>query len=295
MKRKKVLIIAAMIASAFFVVTNCTPTSPDAGQNPRKKGSKSSSSASSSLKQAVPETKRPGGHRNRPLPFALAVGVVGQQSARPFGVWQKMGNDMRIIQDNLPGFGSSAPDDKGTLIFEDSFDRQEIGDDWRIGGGKYFIRNGSLTSDYAHNENIFLKKPLPRNVRIEFDAWSETDRLDFKVSLYDDGLEHESGYVALLGGWYNSTDALIRGREHDHESVARKTIPWIEGGRPKAGQKYKWTLIRKDSKLSWYLENKLYLEYDDPAPLYGEANKYFSVSNWESVIHLDNLKIYEIL
>ena len=269
-------------------LTACEPTSPEPVRRSRAK------KQTTAAKAGKPTGARPGGHRAQPLRFAIRPGKAGEVQQRPQGVWKAFGRDMRIFQDPAPGEGS-APPKGGTLLFSDDFNRAQLGDNWRNRGkGHYGISNGTLFSDMGHNENVFLVKPLPKDARIELDVMSETKRIDIKISLYDDGREHESGYVVLAGGWYNRSDLIVRGREHDHEAVVRQRVSFEPTGRWVAGKTYHWTIIRQGSKLSWYVNNKKYLEYDDPEPLWGPANRYLSISNWESRVHIDNLEIYDL-
>ncbi len=299
---RNVLVIVILLASLLSFSCDVKPTSPD---YTRPKHKKTTRTKSKKKKKAFMNPNRPGGHRKHPLKFAISPGKVGTKNERPYGVWQKFGRDLRLLQDPAPNEGTPPPKNEGKLLFEDDFERDTLGPNWRIGGGHYYISkskhcqrdgkpNRCLASDEAYNENVFLTKPLPKNVRIEFDTKSTSRRLDIKCSLFDDGKEHESGYVVLMGGWYNSLDLIARGREHDFESVCRSKTPWEEGGRWKPGKWYHWTIIRKDGKLYWYVDDKLYLVYDDPEPLYGEKNKYFSFSNWKSHVYFDNLKIYDL-
>jgi|GEM_PF-775953 len=286
----KTWIIIIVSCGLAFALLNCEPTSPD----PKKRAKRAKKSTAQTTPKKKKTSARPGGHRAKPLRFAIMPGKPGDVQQRPKGVWKKFGRDMRILQDPAPGEGS-APERTGTLMFSDDFNRAQLGDNWRIGGkGRYSIKDGKLYSDFGHNENVHLIKPLPRDARIELEIMSETSRIDAKISLYDDGKEHESGYVILAGGWHNRSDLILRGREHDHETVTRQRVPFEPTGRWVAGKTYKWTIIRKGSKLSWYVDNKKYLEYDDPEPLWSPVNKYLSISNWESKVHIDNIEVYDL-
>src|SRR6476659_4878725 len=74
-----------------------------------------------------------------------------------------------------------------TAEWKDSFDRGSIGGDYYKTGSGYDIVNGALSAKGAHNHPLWLRKKLPRDVRIEFDAWSNEERGDVKVEVFGDG------------------------------------------------------------------------------------------------------------
>ena len=54
--------------------------------------------------------------------------------------------------------------------FGDTFDRAELGNDWFNTGGPYRIENGELVFSKAHNHPLWLTRPLPDDVQIDFDV-----------------------------------------------------------------------------------------------------------------------------
>jgi hypothetical protein len=175
--------------------------------------------------------------------------------------------------------------------WSDDFERAELGDDYYVTGGEYAIEDGSLRAAKGYNHPLWLRKGLPRDVQIEFDAWAETPIGDIKVELYGDGRSSASdkgaytstGYVAVFGGWSNSKSILARGDEHGGQLAEDKTRRKVN-----PGQKYHWKLVRKGSLLEWYLDGELFLGYDDPSP---RARGSFAFANWEAATRFDNLVI----
>lgn len=173
----------------------------------------------------------------------------------------------------------------------DDFDRAELGADFYNSGGEYEIVDGSLRAEKSYNHPLWLRKRLPRDVQIEFDAWAETPIGDIKVELFGDGRSSagdkgaytSTGYVAVFGGWSNTKSILARGNEHggqlSQDPTRRKVTP---------GQKYHWKLVRKGSLVEWFLDGALFLSYDDPAP---RESGYFAFANWEAATRFDNLVI----
>jgi hypothetical protein len=142
---------------------------------------------------------------------------------------------------------------------------------------------------------LWLRKAIPRNVRIEFDAWSNEERGDLKVELFGDGISFDpdgggytaSGYEIIFGGWYNSKSIIARLDEHGDQQVQRADVKVI------AKQKYHWRLERSGNRLSWFIDDlsKPFLSYDDEAPLDGDGHDHFAINNWETDTYFDNLTI----
>lgn len=207
-------------------------------------------------------------------PFALACLVLAGASCKV---------------DDPPPIGDSA--------WSDEFDRDEIGSTYRpTDRDAYAIDDeGRLRAQGAFNHPLWLRKKLPRDVAVEFDAWSYSEEGDLKVEIFGDGESHaedkgqytSTGYVAVMGGWNNSKSILAKGDEHGEELEERKQ-PHVE-----VGKKYRWRIERRGDTLTWYVDDmdEPFLELVDPAPLYGDENAYFGFNNWESDTRFDNLVI----
>ena len=165
-------------------------------------------------------------------------------------------------------------------------------------GEGYKVPNGSLSARGAHNHPLWLRKRLPRDVRIEFDCWSTEPRGDIKVEVFGNGHSFDpdgggytaTGYEVIFGGWYNSKSIIARLDEHGKDVVERrepKVVP---------GKRYHWKIERKGTKLTWWIDDLAtpFLVYDDPQPLDGEAHAYFGFNNWETDTWFDNLVVTPI-
>ena len=191
----------------------------------------------------------------------------------------------------------AVPAEPGKLVFEDAFDRAEVGDKYKpsepdLGhaAGTWKIENGRLVAEKIHNANLWLQIPLPERVRVEVDARAETDVGDIKAEIFGDGQTHQSGYIAIMGGWKNSINCLARRDEHSEER--KQDARCGPGGRCiEPNVDYHWTFIRTDNVLKWYVDGSLFLEYDDKHPVMG---RHFAFGNWEARGSFDNLKIYDL-
>ncbi len=86
---------------------------------------------------------------------------------------------------------------------------------WRIEGGR-------LCGEHAHNHGIWLRRTLPVNARIEFDAVSQSTDGDLKAEYWGDGRSfatalsytNATSYLTIFGGWHNKSHVLARLNEH---------------------------------------------------------------------------------
>ncbi|MBN2576059.1 MAG: hypothetical protein JXP73_15960 [Deltaproteobacteria bacterium] len=182
--------------------------------------------------------------------------------------------------------------------FGDNFERAELGADWRDTGTSARIKNGKLNVAKAYNHPVWLRRKLPRDAQIDFDAVSMSPAGDIKVELYGDGesFDHDkgrydpTGYMIVFGGWNNSRSIIGRLGEHDE---AVKAAYDRVGSEPLVlpGQTYHFTITRKGGAIEWKLGGRPYLSWNDPEPLFGSGHEYFAFNDWESDVSFDNLTI----
>jgi hypothetical protein len=180
--------------------------------------------------------------------------------------------------------GSAGGSGPITEPFSDSFDRAALGSDYTMRGGTWEIKDGALHSRGDKNIPLWLNVKLPKNVKVEFDAWSKSAAVDTKVEIFGDGLNHESGYIVIFGGWNNSITTIARLDEHEKTRVEKRT-KWEKD------RKYRWTVQRQGNELEFLVDGTKVLGYADKEPLYGPRNNQLAFTNWESDVYYDNLKI----
>lgn len=172
----------------------------------------------------------------------------------------------------------------GVLVFSDDFDRDSIGEDWLQRSGKWRLVGGWVHVEGDRNEGLWLNRPLPERVRIEFDARSESADGDLKFEVFCTEQRHQTGYIGILGGWQNSISIIARLDEHGEdrkESDAQVTI----------GKVHRFSVVRIDDTLRFYVDGRFVLQYKDSAPIRGA---YFGLNNWASRAYYDNLAIYQL-
>jgi hypothetical protein len=181
-----------------------------------------------------------------------------------------------------------------TERWSDDFARDVVGSSYYDTGSKdWRVRDGALTGRGAHNHPLWLRKKIPRDVRIDVDVWSNTADGDIKVEIFGDGKSYDpnagrytaTSYVVIFGGWKNSKSMIARQDEHGEDEVHR-TTPRVEPGR-----KYHWTITRQGKVLDWLVDGEPFLRYEDKSPLEGAGHEYFGFNCWESDSWFDNLVV----
>ncbi len=184
--------------------------------------------------------------------------------------------------------------EKKPPLFQDSFERTELGPSWHstAPAGTYRIESGELVVSGAHNHPLWLVQKLPRDAVIELDAYSKSPDGDIKVEAFGDGQSFaktvsytSTAYVFIQGGWRNRLGALCRMDEHADDRKTRSDLKVVPG------QRYHWLIARKDNLVRWYVDGKLQLEMDDLAPLEGPLHSFFAINNWEAEVHFDNVVV----
>ena len=180
----------------------------------------------------------------------------------------------------------------GKLVFEESFDASTLSKAWTVTkGGDWSIVDGWAHSKSAKNKGLWLTGfKLPEAVRIEFDVRSEPRGKkrfegDAKCEVFNTEPAHEKGYILVNGGWNNQLDIIARLDEHGKDRKEVKSRP-VEKSKV-----YRWAIVRTAGNILWFRDEKLFMSYDDAAPIKG---RYFGFNNWEAHLYFDNLKIYEL-
>ena len=186
-----------------------------------------------------------------------------------------------------------APQPTGSPVFTDDFERKEPGDDYLLTGPDAFkIENGALVGQLVHNRPAWLKRAMPKDAVVEFDAWTDDPNGDIKIEAWGDGrsfysgdLKQQytaSGYVFILGGWKNTASVIARQWEHAPNQPTRTDL------RVQPGKRYHFKITKKDGQIAWQLDGQPFLGAKDPSPLPGA---HLGFSGWETKVHFDNLRI----
>ena len=174
----------------------------------------------------------------------------------------------------------------GAALFADAFDRAEIGPDWVAPeGGPWRIEDGALHVQNAQNKALWLARPLPDEVIVEFDAWSTSADGDVKCEIFGDGAKHESGYSLIFGGWTNTITTIARLGEHEPGRVEMRDAMTV-------GKHYHWKIVRAAAEIELYVDGALKIARHDPEMLRGPGHDRFAFNDWASDSHYDDVKVY---
>jgi hypothetical protein len=221
-----------------------------------------------------------------------------------------------VLLINLPvihHFLRSPPEAPLSLPWSDTFDSDAtISEHYFTTGGLWRVRDGRLLSPGVKNNPLWLKAKLPHNVRVEFDATAGSPEGDIRVEIFGDGVDHNSGYEIIQGGWNNSVGAIVRleetgktmqqlredARQQGKDDLVasgvfgRRTSAKVERPFPaRQGQTYHWVIERRGSVLRWSIDGQPVLELNDPFPLYGSWNDRVGLSSFEGDVYFDNLRV----
>ena len=176
---------------------------------------------------------------------------------------------------------------RGSVPFADDFERTEVGENygWFYDAEGPRIRDGWLCLGAVKNNPVWLKVPLPRDVRITFLARSEGRQGDIKFEVFGNGRDHESGYVVILGGWNNTISVLARLDEHGRDRKERRDLKIVPG------RTYRIRLERRSGRIDVYVNGQSIFSWDDPDPLEGPGHDRFGFSAWETPLCFDDLRI----
>jgi hypothetical protein len=204
----------------------------------------------------------------------------------------------------------------GQQTFESS---AVIDSDFWSTGGQWRVVNGELLSPGVKNNPLWLKAKLPENVAVEFDVRSQSPEGDIKCEIFGDGSDHASGYVLIHGGWNNTVSIIARLDEHGASLAALqaeagrlqrekglesadlvKTGVFRDNTRMRVeanpfpvqiGKTYRWRIERRGSVLTWFIDGREFMKFDDPFPLKGAGHDRFGFSSWEAQLFFDNLSV----
>lgn len=188
-------------------------------------------------------------------------------------------------------------------VLEDDFEREALGPDWNPTSDAWKIEGGKLCARGAKNHPVWLRRRLPKNARIEFDAVSASPDGDIKAEVWGDGRSSASGatyddatsYILVLGGWRNSLHVLARLNEHAKARRELRLIPGSEDPRNVPlveGKSYHVQIERDDGRtVVLSVDDNVIHSLDDPSPLAGAGHEHFAFNDWDTPVCFDDLVI----
>jgi len=197
----------------------------------------------------------------------------------------------------------AARDPQLKAVFSDNFDRTLLGNAWRATSAAWRMENGQLCVERGRNHPNWLRRRLPVNARIEFEATSHSAVGDIKAEFWGNGFGAASGssytdassYLTIFGGWNNQFHVLARLDEHARDRPEIKLDPdssELRTAKVRQAETYRFKIERSDGRtINWWVNDTLILGYTDKAPLSGAGHEHFAFNDWDAKLCFDNLTV----
>ncbi len=241
-----------------------------------------------------------GGANGTLTPTFIALGDAATDAAHVTDAAR--GSDART--DAMTEAGAAiAVADTGPVV---NAEAEPVGPDWMVTSPvlhAWRVENGKLCGQNAKNHGIWLKRTLPVNARVEYDAITYSEEGDLKSEIWGDGVSaatstsytNATSYLAIFGGWKNKFHVLARINEHGDDRKEIKVDPTSDDPRQKPvvrGQQYHVKVERTDGKtVKFYVDDLEYLTFADASPLTGMGHDHFGFNEWQVKVCFDNVKI----
>jgi len=173
-----------------------------------------------------------------------------------------------------------------TLVFSDDFERDDLGENWRVLHGEWRIEGGKLVCSSGHSE-VVINQPFPGCQRIEFDAMTRAERpCDFSPVIHSGGKGSrgfEGGYLLQFGGAGNTLNRILRSNEPLEDRSADRFIE------PREVHHVVAELDGDTVRLT--VNGSTIVEGHDDAPLLDEGHEIAGLYMYAETM-VDNLRLY---
>ncbi len=178
---------------------------------------------------------------------------------------------------------SAKPVQDWTLVFSDDFERDELGENWKVLAGDWRIEAGKLVCGPGYSE-IVINKTFPGCHRIEFEAITRGERpCDFSPVIQSAGRGYSGGYLIQFGGRANTVNRILRADEPLEDRSADRFI--------QAGEVHNIAAELDGNTLRLTVDGSIIAEGRDSAPLLGEGHEMAGLYiHCETTV--DNVKVY---
>jgi hypothetical protein len=172
------------------------------------------------------------------------------------------------------------------LVFEDDFEREELGPDWLAWRGTWEIHDGALCCQSRIDSiSVMLDREYPGDVRVEYDAWAEEwpvcDLSCFINSIK--GYSASGGYFLGFGANRNIRSFVTR-RGH---LISNHPTAWV-----RRGQRHHVVAERLGFTVRMTVDGEEINRFDDFFPLSGPDHCEVGLYSWCSHPHFDNIRVY---
>ena len=196
------------------------------------------------------------------------------------------------------GAGAGAPPlPKGAeLVFEDSFQRAELGKDWQVEKGSWELKgkaNDRSVFGAGDGGTLVCTRPIGADMRIEYTAWSPHpgDRslwLGFAKAPTGDGYQWRNGYLFQYGSYYSTRNAVQR-------RGAMLAGP-LDAPMPVANKKSRVVVHKQGVALEMFIDGQKVFDIRDRNAGGNRRieGRHFGFYIWGDGVHFSDVKAYRL-
>lgn len=170
------------------------------------------------------------------------------------------------------------------LVWEDDFEREQLGDDWAVCRGEAEVRDGRLFLS-GKGATALVDRGFRPDVLLEFVAEANPDLppCDLSAAL-GSSMFWGYGYLLAFGGNNNQLNQILGGgaRKVDNDP------PFLI----EHGEKYRCVAIKEGRRLAYHVNGVQLLESSDPDPVGGPGFDRVGLVTWNGM-YVDRVRVYE--
>lgn len=207
-----------------------------------------------------------------------------------------------LSRGNAVALAEAMPDKPWPVIFQDDFDREDLGQQWDVINGIWEIEEGAAKGTLALLASVPIpnfaattivpRAWFPSVVEIEFDAWAPRGVI-FETKLSDEAVQNgiDSLFIGMDQPYFNQTrpgGSLVVQAAGGFAEVARTgSSGWF-----KPNQRFKLKTIRRRGRWEMYVDDKPLLQADVPESMWAPTiHIQGSFANPGEVLYIDNFVV----
>ena len=197
---------------------------------------------------------------------------------------------------------ASTSDEQWPVIFQDDFEREQLGETYTAANGTWEIENGAAKGTLAllpvtgmpnfAAATLMPKAWLPAVIEVEFDAWAPSG-LIIESKLHDERAENGIGalFIAMNQPYFNQTHAgaaaIVQASSGFSEVARTGRKNWFQ-----PNQKFRFKLVRNRGSLETFVDDEPLLVTSVPDSMWVPAlHLQGSFAKPGDVLYIDNLVI----
>ncbi len=175
------------------------------------------------------------------------------------------------------------------LVFQDDFERTELGPDWII-RGKWEIVGGRLKYGLDGPHLATINRHFAADVRVEYDGQVPEGvkpcDLSIGLGVGRSGDQYNFGYLLAFGGGYNTFNQVIGGRAMERVQI-RDPARKIE-----LGKVHRICGMKDGTTITLEVDGQVLITTTDKDPLGGPGFDMVGLVTWTGML-VDNVRVYE--